>query len=137
MAGDGRETCQNDDNASYAVLQDDCVKVYKINGKLFGAAHSSEDIERLYRRLMKVKAKKKKVHIKCEDIFAMLVDKKGRIWVYEGRIWQRMPKPYFSVGSGSVFALAAMDAGATAEEAVKIAKGRDPFSGGLVTTVKL
>lgn len=38
--------------------------------------------------------------------------------------------PYAAAGSGMFNALCAMDAGASAEEAVKVSIGRDPFSGG-------
>ena len=38
--------------------------------------------------------------------------------------------PYAAAGSGMFNALCAMDAGSSAEEAVKVSIGRDPFSGG-------
>lgn len=41
-----------------------------------------------------------------------------------------------AIGSGCRFAYGAMDAGATAEEAVEIAIGRDGFSGAPVTVLK-
>jgi 20S proteasome alpha/beta subunit len=42
-----------------------------------------------------------------------------------------------AMGSGSHFALGAMDAGASAKEAVKIAIGRDVSSGGTIRTFKV
>src|SRR5260221_14356833 len=131
MAGDGRETIQNDEHSSYYILRDDCEKIWRLpNGELFGAAHGSEDIERLRRALVKGRKPPK-----CEDVVGMRVDKKGRIWIYEGRIWQYVDKPFYSVGSGSIMAFACLDAGCTAEQACKIAAARDPFSGGTVHTV--
>lgn len=133
MAADGRETIQNDEYASFYILRDDCVKVWKLkNGSLFGAAHGSEDIERLYRAL-----KKGKKPPKLECIAGLMVDKKGRITLYEGRIWQSVTAPYYSVGSGSILAFSALDAGASAEDACRIAAKRDPFSGGEIHTVSL
>lgn len=42
-----------------------------------------------------------------------------------------------AIGSGSAYAIGAMDAGATAQEAVKIACGRDIYSGGRIRTFKI
>ena len=42
----------------------------------------------------------------------------------------------YAIGSGASYALGAMDAGATAKEAVKIAS-RDVYTGGLIRTYKL
>ena len=41
-----------------------------------------------------------------------------------------LTEDYYAVGSGADFALAALDAGATPEEAMEVAKLRDAFSGG-------
>lgn len=43
----------------------------------------------------------------------------------------------FAIGSGSEYALGAMDSGCTAEEAVKIAAGRDTGTGGKIRTFKI
>ena len=133
MAGDGRETIQNDEHSSWYVLQDKCHKVIKLkDGRLFGGAHGSESIVRLENAL-----KQGLPPPKLEDIAGLLVDTKGAMWLYEGNMWQRVKGPYYAVGSGSILAFAAMDAGATAIEAVTIAARRDPFSGGKVTAVRL
>jgi hypothetical protein len=133
LAGDGRETIQNDEHSSYYILQDKCRKVLKLrDGRLFGGAHGSESIVRLEEAL-----KKGLPAPKLEDIAGLLIDTKGRIFLYEGNIWQRVKAPYYAVGSGSILAFGAMDAGATAIEAVRIAVRRDPYSGGKVTHVRL
>lgn len=133
MAGDGRETIQNDEHSSWYTLQNACRKVIKLkDGSIFGGAHGSESIARLEDAL------RKGLHPpKLEDIAGLLVDPKGRMWLYEGNVWQRVKGRYYAVGSGSIIAFAAMDAGATAIEAVTIAARRDPFSGGKVTAVRL
>lgn len=134
MAGDGRETIQNDEHSSYYILRDNCIKVWRLpDGRLFGAAHGSECIERLRDALMKGLPPPK-----LEDIAGMVVDRRHRIWLYEGNIWQPVPKmKYYAVGSGSILAFSALDAGASAIEATKIAAKRDPFSGGKIHWVKL
>jgi hypothetical protein len=135
LAGDSYETMVADalQNESAITITHNCRKVFRLpNGELFGASRGSEDIERLYRALMKGLPPPK-----LEDINAIRIDRKGRVWYYEGNIWQHVKARYYAVGSGSVFALAAMDAGATAIEAVRIGIKRDPYSGGRVTHVRL
>ena len=132
LAGDGRET-QIADGESALVIRDTDVKVFKLkDGRLFGAAKTSEDILRLHNSLKNGTALPK-----LDDVAAILVDLKRRIWFCEGRIWQRAPYKFFAIGSGGGFALAAMDAGATAIEAVRVGIKRDPYSGGKVTYVRL
>lgn len=133
LAGDGRETCQNDDQSSFTILDDKSRKVFKLkNGCLFGGAHGSEDILRLQHAL--VKGKKPPP---LDDVAGLLIDPDGRIWLYEGHIWQRVRKKYYAIGSGSLFAFAAMDAGADALLATKIGANRDPYSGGKIRSVRL
>lgn len=133
MAADGRETAQNDEDSSWYRVRDNCVKVFRLkDGSLFGAAHGSEDIERLHQALMKNQPPPK-----LEDIAALKLDPKGRLWLYEGNIWQSLKgMPYYAVGSGALCALSAMDVGASAVEAVKVAINRDLWCGGKITVVK-
>lgn len=133
LVGDGRETMQNDEHSSWYRLRDDCIKIYRLpDGGMFGGAHGSEDIERLRQALMKNQPPPK-----LEDIAGLRIDPKGRMWLYEGNIWQRATGKYYAVGSGALCAMCAMDAGATALEAVKIAIKRDLWCGGKITTLRL
>ncbi|MEE4626600.1 hypothetical protein V2K62_03170 [Pseudomonas alliivorans] len=52
-------------------------------------------------------------------------------------VWRQPPDlaNHDAIGSGSAYALAAMDMGASAEEAVKAAMKRDIYTGGTVRTV--
>lgn len=132
LAGDGRETNISDDESA-VVLTDKCTKVFRLDdGRLYGGSRGSEDITRLHQALMK-----KAPLPKLDDINALLIDTHGRIWLYEGSIWQPIKARYYAVGSGSVFAIGAMDAGASAIEAVRIGIKRDPYSGGKVSHVRL
>ena len=132
MAADSRETsiC---DGESPMVLNDDCTKIFKLSdGSLFGASRGSEEIERLHQSLVDNLPPPK-----LEDINGLLVKPDETIWLYEGNIWQKIRQTYYAVGSGSLFAFAAMDAGASAIEAAEIGAKRDPYSGGKVIHLRL
>lgn len=135
IAGDGRETFI-EEHESPMINRDDSVKVHRLkDGRLFGAARGSEEIDRLYEALQK--GEEKWPCPKLEDINAMVIDTDGTIWVYEGAKWVKHDGDYYSVGSGARFAFPAMDAGADAETAVKIGIARDPYSGGKITVLRL
>lgn len=141
MAGDGRES-YIEEHESAMVARDDCVKVHRLpDGRLYGAARTSEEINILHEALIR---SCKWWHFwtrwpepKLEDINAMVVDTDGTIWSYEGARWEQVDGDYHAVGSGARFAFPALDANATAEEAVKIGIKRDPFSGGKITLLQL
>lgn len=61
----------------------------------------------------------------------------GRFIMWSGRGPTTTESPYFAFGSGREFALGAMAAGASAEEAVRVAIELDVYSGGPVTTLRL
>ena len=127
LAADSRETDES------ITLNNTCKKVFKLkDGSLFGGAGKAEDVSRLESAL-----KKGFSLPTLDEVSGLLIDTKGRIWLYEGNIWQRVKSKYYAIGSGNAFALAAMDAGATAIEAVRIGIKRDPYSGGRVSSVKL
>lgn len=68
-----------------------------------------------------------------EEFIALVVHPDGKIFLHEGNDPTRaypVDAEYYSVGSGSDYALAALDAGATPEAAMEVAKKRDAFSGG-------
>ena len=71
-------------------------------------------------------------NIDDEDFTGIVVFTDGVIFMYEGgkRCYEIVGAEYYAIGSGADFALSAMDAGASAEDAVKVAIKRDVFSGG-------
>lgn len=75
------------------------------------------------------------------DTFALVHDK-GRVFSVgvesgEDLLWRfNETKPY-SIGTGSSFAFAAMDMGASAKQAVKIASNRDVYTGGKIKTFRV
>lgn len=133
MAGDGRETSCEKGESTF-IIRDDCVKVHRLpDGRLFGASRTSEDIARLHDAMIEASqpgAQDRWPNPKLDDINALCIDNDATIHVYEGRRWETVEMPYYSVGSGSRFAFPALDAGADAVKAVEIAKKRDPYSGG-------
>jgi len=72
------------------------------------------------------------------DYSALVVTPDKQVLLYEGNtpIMMGTDVP-MSIGSGSCFALAAMKAGSSAEEAVKVAMSLDVYSGGTISTVAL
>ena len=128
LAGDGRET---DDGDNDMVVGDHFKKVHRLkDGRLFGGAGSSENIHRLM-----VAADHHQAPPKLDDTTALLVDGK-KVYIYEGHMWRSMTEPYYSIGTGRGYAMGAMDAGADAAKATKIASKRDPYSGGKVTALR-
>lgn len=74
------------------------------------------------------------------DVSGFMVDPDGKIWEVGGGggPWKTpIIGAHAAVGSGRDFALAAMDFGKTAVDAVKYAKTRDTGTGGRVRTYKV
>lgn len=136
LAGDGRETMTYENPSELEwIVTDRAVKVEVLpDGRLFGGSKTSTDILTLRNALVKCGGRPTP---KLDDINAMLIELDGSIWVYEGEIWVELKEPYYAVGSGTRWALAVMDAGGSAEQAVRGALKRDPFSGGQISTVRL
>lgn len=126
LAGDSR-ICAGD-----TIITNNALKVRKLrDGRLFGYAGNVEEGQRLY------EAVKKKELIKLNDVQALVVEVDGKVYYFEGRAWVFYPDQYTAIGTGADFAIAAMDQGATAVEAVRAACKRDSGSGGRVRSVRL
>lgn len=66
-----------------------------------------------------------------EGFTAVIVEKDGKVRLYEGKGgYIALDASYYAFGSGEEYAIGAMDMGASAEEAVRVACGRDLGSGG-------
>jgi ATP-dependent protease HslVU (ClpYQ) peptidase subunit len=64
---------------------------------------------------------------------AIVMEKDGKVRTYDGKGgWLNVDAPYAAFGSGSEYAIGALDMGATAETAVRIASGRDLQTGGVI-----
>lgn len=128
LAADSRVTSGD------TVVTDSHRKLHRLrDGRILGWAGSVEDAERLVHAL-----RKKKDMPSLGNISALMVQPDGTVWLYEGNLWVKQARQaYYAEGSGSGYALAAMDAGATAKRAVQIAIKRDPSSGGRANTLRL
>lgn len=145
MVSDGRVTLGD------TVIKDDMVKVFWVNNHLVGGAGRARSISTFVHWLQKqtdFNIVSSEVGDLVDLVPPVLDDDDGfsalvltptkQVLLYDGNIPIDLGNDvYTSIGSGSVYCLAAMDAGASAEEAVKVAMKRDVFSGGTITTVQL
>jgi ATP-dependent protease HslVU (ClpYQ) peptidase subunit len=127
LAGDGRITTGDmiDTNSHR--------KVHRLrDGRLMGWAGGVEDGERMRRALNKDQEPPKDLDLTC-----LLIERDGSVHLWEKAIFVKQKDTYFAIGSGAGYALGAMDAGASAAQAVAIGIKRDTSSGGKVKTVEL
>jgi hypothetical protein len=67
------------------------------------------------------------------EVAGLCVDKNGKAWEFDGYHWTFEPiKPGAAMGTGWALATAAMDGGADAHRALKIACKLDLYSGGRI-----
>jgi len=145
MVGDGR--C----SLGSTVIKDDMVKVFWVNNHLMGGAGRARSISTFAQWLQKhtdytivnqevgdLVDLIPPVLQDDEEFTALVLTPDKQVLMYDGNVALNLGHDVqASIGSGSVFALAAMDAGASAEDAVKIAMKRDVYSGGEITVVQL
>lgn len=145
MVGDGR--C----SLGSTVIKDDMVKVFWINNHLMGGAGRARSISTFAQWLQKhtdytivnqevgdLVDLIPPVLQDDEEFTALVLTPDRQVLMYDGNVALNLGQDVTaSIGSGSVFAIAAMDAGASAEDAVKIAMKRDVYSGGEITVVQL
>jgi 20S proteasome alpha/beta subunit len=117
------------------IVSDKRTKVHRLrDGSLVAWAGAVQDAELLLRAMRKTS---NDPHPKLQDISALHLRVDGSLWEYEGEAWVKQDPGYYATGSGSPYAFAAMDAGASAKDAVRIAIKRDANSGGKVQSLKL
>ncbi len=146
LAGDGLST------NNYVIVERNAVKVHKMIGHnfmaLFGIAGSAEKSAAFKKSISKIMKADSidnaidflDIDAKCDDLGVILVFKAGtekpRLFKVEKAI---IPIESFeitkAIGCGIEFALAAMDHGKTAREAVEYAATRNVYTGGLITVV--
>lgn len=145
MVSDGRVTLGD------TVIKDNMVKVFWVNNHLVGGAGRARSISTFVHWLQKqtdYTIVSNEVGDLVDLVPPVLEDDEGfsalvltptkQVLLYDGNIPIDLGNDvYTSIGSGSVYCLAAMDAGASAEDAVKIAMKRDVYSGGEITVVQL
>lgn len=136
--------------AGYTISSLEVEKVVNINGCIVSGAGSFAQIVKFRQWFMEhsdaliAQQDNPNVHIPLPedlqggDFFGLVLYPDGELYLYEGRtdVAYEVDQP-FSIGSGSDFAIAAMKAGASSEEAVKVATELDVFSGGEVKVFEL
>lgn len=141
LSGDGRCTIGD------TILSDDVVKVYNINNRLIGFAgryasglkflewfEGFDNANEVQQQVPFVSVNIPEL-MEDEDFTGIVAYPEGYVMLFEGgKAFYEVKAPY-AIGSGSDIALGALDQGATAEEAVRVACKRNVLSGGLVTTV--
>ncbi|WP_316235043.1 MULTISPECIES: hypothetical protein [unclassified Bradyrhizobium] len=127
LATDSRITIDN------MIVSDRRKKVHRLrDGSIVAWSGSVQDANVLLRAM-----RKREEMPKLAEISALQLKPDGTLWLYEGEAWVKQDPGYYATGSGSPYAFAAMDAGASAKEAVRIAIKRDASSGGRVQSLKL
>ena len=117
-------------------------KIFRVKGHLIGVCGRCACYEELIYTLKESEEDPIK-HLTTvdepeRDCDALILSPKGVIWRYDGHgIPYKHPESYATSGSGSTVALAAMMAGASPREAVRIAIALDPKSNGKPKWVKL
>lgn len=150
LAGDTR---LSDDNGF--IWSDNIEKVFKLaNGALIGMSGDSEAGEHIIDAARKVADKSVAAHRPslgqsmldafefptlpdAAEVAGILVLADGTIYMTEGTRWSKWPGEFIAIGNGKAYAVAAMDHGASAVEAVWAGFLRDCHTGGRITTVQL
>lgn len=123
------------------LLREDDRKVHRLrDGRLFGWVGDAALGERVFRCMNQPKngiwgfAEVPREPDGC----AIVVDLRGRIWVFEsGELIRCLRTPFIARGSGKWIAYGALEQGATAVEAVKIAARYDGLTGRGVQVMRL
>ena len=75
---------------------------------------------------------------RCKNLELIMLNGNCEIWLGNNlRNWTEVKQPYFAIGSGTPYAIAALAAGKSAKEAIKISSKFDPNSGLGVKTYSL
>jgi ATP-dependent protease HslVU (ClpYQ) peptidase subunit len=115
------------------------MKGKKTNKYLIAACGSCEDIQAFMDWMEsggKQEDKKTYGLDRDVDINALVIDKKTRVYQYEGRLYPYVIEAdIHALGSGREYAIGAMAAGSSAQQAVRIASKYDSGTGGAVKTL--
>lgn len=132
LAGDGRMCCGD-------VIESDSIKkVFKLpDGSLCGGAGEFVNVWYLIRALKQASRKEKVLPTGFKGIDAIFVEPSGVVNLYEKGNWFPIDLPYVAIGSGHKVASGALEMGATAEEAVRIATKKVTSCGGRIRKVSL
>lgn len=133
MAADGQSTVAG------TIVRTKCRKIERLpDGSLFGAAGDAAQGYALRDWLAKSEDERGP-YPELKDVSALVLRKDGSVVMYD-TMSRGYPDPLelpVAFGSGEQYAIGAMDAGATPEEAVRISSKRDPDTGGEIQVERL
>lgn len=126
-------SCTTDDDS----LQFQCTKIFRKGNALIGL--SGEDGPgMIFLEWYGTKLNKRPQPYSSKEAFEALVATPEGVFRFDRFFTrERVIEPYHAIGSGAACAFVAMDMGATAEEAVRAACRRNPFSRPPIVTEKL
>lgn len=129
MAGDGR-ACRND-----LIVNEAAVKVHRLaDGSLFGGAGDKHELQELRAWL---DAGAQGSPPKAKDFAAFVLKRNGELWYHTDRSVPVLTEAPNAVGCGEELAIGAMEAGASAQQAIEIASRRNTSTGGKITALHL
>jgi ATP-dependent HslUV protease subunit HslV len=133
IACDGKSMAADGASSAYEVIH--CTKRKKLSrlsdGSIIGTSGGHVDRE-AFREWLENGGKAPKV----VDFSALRLMPDGRILYYGDTLEGCEVDTPAAVGSGSQFAIGAMEAGLSAKRAVEIASKRDPWTGGQITMMR-
>lgn len=135
MAADGRVT------SKAHIFEDDNKKIERLkDGSLIGTSGNVSDGLRLLDKMKElVKAGDRTLpDVAFKGVGAIFVTASGKYaYQYEDCTWDATKRPYYYIGSGSYAAHIALEMGATAVEAVRMACSKNVYCGGRIRVLKL
>ncbi|MBB1614517.1 proteasome subunit beta [Pseudomonas sp. UMC65] len=130
---DGVIACDSRQTRADAIVSDDCLKCQVVDGVSFFLAGAVCDEKALIAAYFGTPSS---APVECsgyvvDDGKLLMVGHDDRTGIWKQELDPLNPD---AIGSGSAYALAAMDMGASAEEAVRAAMRRDIYTGGKIRT---
>ena len=140
IAYDGK-TLAGDKQTTYGNTPVVCTKLQRIKWKgkeaILGSSGAVIDCDIVIDWIIKGEKGKPEITQDEFDLSILLVNSEGVHYMTEFPKWHHMGKVKWAIGSGSNYALGAMEAGKTAKEAIEIASRLDVHTGLGVDTMTL
>ena len=113
-------------------------KIHKIKDGWLGGCGNPRDVQKLLHLLESIETEKMNVIWSDTGFTGMEVTNTGEIYLWNSELVPvQIKHKFYAVGSGADLAMGAMEYGATAYEAVKIASKYDAYTGGRIQKVKV
>lgn len=142
IAWDGSHLCSDSRVSTHKIEGDTFKKIRKIKGMLVGGCGEYSEILHFFQLLrhkdITLESAIQLSNFDDGSLRVILVKNNNKGFFVDNDKGVLVPiSPPYAIGSGGDFAKGAMDFGATAKEAVQIAKRNDPLTGGRIYTLTL